>query len=530
MASTVDEVSLGSESDDSRTHKSSAPPSTLSPSHDRSMAGQTPPSFAHLPSGSSLVQMGSKEIEGSEASPSAGKKKVGRPRKSLSTGNLAEGGSVKVPKQGTTAWVNMRLDQKSTKHENLMKAMENRISDTESSAVSAQHEITTLRDRIAKLEAEMEALVRALRDARNGAYSTGSESGRESQAEGDDADERDKGKRKALSPDNPPDAKRARRSRSRSRYSQRSEDEGEWSGEDDVSHLRNPSRKSLKERLSSPDQHHAHTGMPPPPPPRSRSTTPPRRGRSSGRRPPTPSPPPPPERPRDDHLGDHPRQRSDADTASRGGYHGRGNEYDAAHASGSNMPPPTGPRGGSQGRAKRVFPSFRGGGHRGQNYGAGNRGGQGRGNEGPWNERGNAPRGRGGYYSASSSSNPYNNNYASSSSAPYRSPSPPMPPPHDESPPAPPTYPSKRPAVRIGEVAWVANKTRDGLMSFVNMIRDEKMGPIPTPKTVSEPEGKKGRYVVATFHTRHDAGNFVKAWERWRVNSGWNKVSAVLDE
>ncbi|KAJ7467833.1 hypothetical protein B0H11DRAFT_48645 [Mycena galericulata] len=119
---------------------------------------------------------------------------------------------------------------------------------------------------------------------------------------------------------------------------------------------------------------------------------------------------------------------------------------------------------------------------------------------------------------------------ASSSSAPYRSPSPPMPPPHDESPPAPPTYPSKRPAVRIGEVAWVANKTRDGLMSFVNMIRDEKMGPIPTPKTVSEPEGKKGCYVVATFHTRHDAGNFVKAWERWRVNSEWNKVSAVLDE
>jgi hypothetical protein len=58
------------------------------------------------------------------------------------------------------------------------------------------------------------------------------------------------------------------------------------------------------------------------------------------------------------------------------------------------------------------------------------------------------------------------------------------------------------------------------------MIKKAGLGPVLQPRRVGEPEGRKDRYVVATFYTRHDAA---QCWNRWRERSDkWKKVVAVL--
>jgi hypothetical protein len=71
----------------------------------------------------------------------------------------------------------------------------------------------------------------------------------------------------------------------------------------------------------------------------------------------------------------------------------------------------------------------------------------------------------------------------------------------------------------------------DDICTCIDMIKKAGLGPVPQPRRVGDPEGRKDQYVVATFYSRHDAGVFAQCWNRWRERSDkWKKVVAVLSD
>ncbi|KAJ7038668.1 hypothetical protein C8F04DRAFT_1088284 [Mycena alexandri] len=106
----------------------------------------------------------------------------------------------------------------------------------------------------------------------------------------------------------------------------------------------------------------------------------------------------------------------------------------------------------------------------------------------------------------------------------------PPPPPPLRAPDAP-HFSTLRPEVRIGEGTWTKRHTFEDVCSYIAEIKKKGLGPVPQPKKVGEPEGRKDRFVVAAFYSRRDAGVFVQLWNRWCAGTdGWKNMKAVLAE
>ncbi|KAJ7439310.1 hypothetical protein B0H11DRAFT_2253986 [Mycena galericulata] len=493
-------LSLAPESDKGDDSAAPAAPSTpLLPSHDRLMTSQTPASFAHLegagpaPTGTGrsaeVVTVDTGGDEGSDVEPPK-KRKTGRAKgtsnvRSQSMGSIDEGTSKKAPKKNSAPWVAARLDEKAGKLERLIDQMAARINDALSTAESARMEIASLRDKIARLEGE----IQALREERGRVYDSGSESNDDTR----NAASKRAGKRKATTPDNEgADVKRARRDRSPSAPAHRDDEESEGEVSDEREEHSCPSppsqsgeRRPLMERISSPSTH------------RERTPSPPRTGTA------TRAPPPPraPEvheyTPNDEPIGKRfrpyaPRGESVFSSQNAGP---SGTQW---HQTPYPYPNKAGNRGGhNSGGPSRGF-------SRGNQHGG--RGGA------QWVQRGGAPQ-RGTYQTEAHSFN------ARRSASPPPAPAPP-----------PPSRPSDHREVKIGEVTWVAGETRASLKRFIEMIQAAGIGPLPTPNTVSEPTGRRGRYILVAFETSREAEVFVKLWDRWRVGSSqWKNVTAVIE-
>ncbi|KAJ6524382.1 hypothetical protein DFH09DRAFT_1418520 [Mycena vulgaris] len=175
------------------------PPPNITPSHQRSVAGQTAASLARAAS-----QTGATEGEEQPPPKSPIKKRTGT--RSSNTLGEQEASSTKPPRKGSEKWVSEQWEVKTGKLQSLVQSMVTRIEDTESSAASTEVEIHTLRDKIAKLEGE----IQSLRDERANTYDTGTDSDGNSRRRSDSGrrNARRAEKRKASSPVHP--SKRSR--------------------------------------------------------------------------------------------------------------------------------------------------------------------------------------------------------------------------------------------------------------------------------------------------------------------------------
>ncbi|KAJ7156266.1 hypothetical protein C8R46DRAFT_1294880 [Mycena filopes] len=513
------------------------------PSHARSMVGQTAPSFARtqddgveaVPVVTGPVITAPVVIDEAASHAATTPKKKGKGRASTRAKAASQRAAGKGPekekvaRKGSYKHAAESLEQATKKTDQLLTSMSNRINSVKSTAETSAHELATLRDKLARLERRIDGIlaVRADDAARADVvddYDTGSESGGAQ-------------KRKAASSAGSRSPKRGRwetrgrssekgsragstRSRSTDRVSNREgsfrgdnddeyEDGGERSESEDwddsgteseggrrsVGERLAAEKRSLQDRLQSPeggqdgrDDGRGHSAWRE----RTRSASPrvrsrraeKRVGRAKRRRSSSPPGPPSAAPSRAQDVGGNtsqPRAPMNWGTpfaVSRGGFNGRG---------GFNTGFNGGPRGG--------------------------RGGYGQ--HGDFGQRGGFNGG-------------FNNALAGPSRLPAHS--------HQPSfavtahrPPPEAAFPPLTAAVRLGPGAWTERRTFEDVCKYIAFIKASGLGPVPQPKTIGEPGGRRNRYVVATFANRHEAGTFKALWNRWcENNEKWKKMKAVF--
>ncbi|KAJ7186143.1 hypothetical protein C8R46DRAFT_1026025 [Mycena filopes] len=531
------------------------------PSHTRSMVGQTAASFtrtsvvaAGASSGAEAVPPVTTVIDGSP--PRAPAPRPKRLTKAASQSSVAAG--PKAAGTNTVQFVKNELVKSMAKMDKLLTGMTNRINSVSSTAETSAHELKTLSSKVGRLEHR----IADLRAEPTDTFDTGSVSETES-VEG--------GKRKAASDAGLRTPKRVRHE-SRERAYQRSEERSGASNDSSGSASRQSSEsledarnnkeewgdvrgqmsererplqerleaerseamhtRSLADRLKSPGPFHNSRrnyassnqhqflglcalglfpsglrpcsvfvrpgGLAPVTRKRSRSASPPASSRRTEKRrrkeerhhkedTRSPSPPAPPK------LGNARAEGMQRDVGQGSG----GGGYSRAPNGGATYP---GPGGGFSAEG-----GYGGGGGFGRGFNGGPRGGRG----------GGAAYGQRGGHRGMSNNAPQNQN---ARAGPSRLP-PPLPM-HQ--------FPPETAEVRIGEGAWVEHHTHENVCAFIAKMQANGIGPVPKPKSVGEPGGRKDRFVIAKFHTRHDAGVFTGLWNRWCATTEYKKMKAVL--
>ncbi|KAJ7175324.1 hypothetical protein C8R46DRAFT_1248641 [Mycena filopes] len=448
--------------------------------------------------------------------PRAPASRAKRLTKAASQSSVAAG--PKAAGTNTVQFVKNELVKSMAKMDKLLIGMTNRINSVSSTAETSAHEIKTLSNKVGRLEHR----IADLRAEPTDAFDTGSVSETES-LEG--------GKRKAASDAGLRTPKRARHKNHERAY-QRSEERSGASNDSSGSASRQSSEsledvrnneeewgdvrgqmsererplqerleaerseamhtRSLADRLKSPGPFHNSRRK------RSRSASPPASSRRTEKRrreeerrhkedTRSPSPPAPPK------LGNARAEGMQRDVGQGSG----GGGYSRAPNGGATYP---GPGGGFSAEG-----GYGGGGGFGRGFNGGPR--SGRGGGGAYGQRGG--------HRGMSNNAPQNQN---ARAGPSRLP-PPLPM-HQ--------FPPETAEVRIGEGAWVEHHTHENVCAFIAKMQANGIGPVPKPKSVGEPGGRKDRFVIAKFHTRHDAGVFTGLWNRWCATTEYKKMKAVL--
>ncbi|KAJ7862116.1 hypothetical protein B0H14DRAFT_3134334 [Mycena olivaceomarginata] len=461
----------------------------LVPSHSRSMAGQTAATFVHTaspaphrdaPPSTATTNAVDDDDESEEEDVSPTKTPKRKPvRKVGSAASI--GGAAKKPRANTKEWFVARVEEKTTELQTLVNSLVTRIEDAEQSAADAHVEIAVLREKLKVLDEVWD-----LRKGRARSYSdTGSES-RSDGGESRDSRQEVEGslKRSAtevLEPE--PETKRARREHSRQQSAR-------------IARAPAPALAlltvtlALLVALALLAVALALVPTAPPAASKQKEHFSPLRN-VSGQHHPSPG---------------SMRGRNNT-VAGSSGHRAQGPPRGSGHRGFSNRGGPSYQRGSPPYSANQP-PQYRGAAFR---YGGGMH--QGGGRDGGAHQ-----------YGPDSNILP-----PPSMSAQYRPADNILPPPSMSAPPPPPSeprYPSGSTSVVVGPVRWQQGRTRDGLMSFVDMMARAGLSP-PIPNHISEPMANDLQHVVARFSTRREGGDFSQDWNSWAQGSAYSATRAI---